>query len=64
MLNDPHTNRHTDEAVVKQRNGGGGGGGGRVRGWGVGEQYLQLSQRWLTMQQQKAVSCATILVCD
>ena len=35
MLNDPHTNRHTDEAVVKQRNGGGGGRGeGKgLRGW-------------------------------
>ena len=32
MLNDPHTNRHTDEAVAKQRNGGGGEGKG-LRGW-------------------------------
>ena len=39
MLNDPHTNRHTDEAVVKQRNGMGGGGGWRGSGVGVGKKH-------------------------
>ena len=60
MLNDPHTNRHTDEAVVKQRNGGGGGGGG---GEGKGLSGWRAASPNVPMQ-QKAVSCATILVCD
>ena len=38
MLNDPHTNRHRDEAVVKQRNGVGEG-GRRGRGVGVGKKH-------------------------